>query len=63
MHNHQFHSAVALNTPRKAGCPPYLLPRSLAEETRKREQAVIYQEPARRIDGPAIRRSGAEEIY
>jgi hypothetical protein len=38
--------AAALNTLRKDGCLPYLLPRSLAEETREGEQAVIYHQPA-----------------
>jgi hypothetical protein len=29
MHNHQFHRAIVLNTLRRTGCLPYLLPRSL----------------------------------
>jgi hypothetical protein len=46
MHDRQFHSAVALNTHRKDGFLPYLLPRSLAGVTREGEQAVIYRQPA-----------------
>jgi hypothetical protein len=54
MHNLQFHRAVTLNTLRKAGCLPYLLSRSLAGETREKEQAVIYHQPAGRTDSLAI---------
>ena len=38
--------ALALNSLRKDGSLPYLLPRSFAGETREGEQAVIYQQPA-----------------
>jgi hypothetical protein len=51
MRNLQFHSALALNTRRKAGFLPYLFPRSVAEEVRAGEQAVIYHQPARTEDG------------
>jgi hypothetical protein len=54
MHDLQFHLAAALNTLRKAGFLPYLLPRSLAGEKREGEQAVICQQPAR---SPARRQS------
>jgi hypothetical protein len=41
-----FNLAVELNTLQKVGFFPYLLPRSVAGETREREQAVIYHQPA-----------------
>jgi hypothetical protein len=47
MHDLQFHLAATLNTLRKIGFFPYLLPRSLAGEIREGEQAVIYHQPAK----------------
>jgi len=38
---------IRLNTLRKDGFLPYLLPRAFAGETREGEQALIYQQPAR----------------
>ena len=39
---------IVLNTLRKDGFLPYLLPRFVAGESERGEQAVIYQQPARR---------------
>jgi hypothetical protein len=49
MHDLKLDSAVALNTLRKDGFLPYLLPRSLAGEIREGEQAAISQQPARSL--------------